>query len=339
VRGIALAIVGVFEPPPVVASNAPIEDMTAALEISDPVAAVNGLIPSLRSWATVIVVIGNLRPGTIRALAAQCPEVDLVISTEDHLPTWIDRSPMHLDEHPAPPRDATGFLGKTLVTYTTPSRYGLVSMHLRIDAAGRIAEAKSNSIYLFETIPDDRHIRAMLDAFYDRVGRDSMAQGSVPALFAQDVQTLGERYSGAASCMKCHQREYDQWKTTTHATAFKTLLDRHRNFQPRCVQCHVVGFGTPYGYKLGDPSENLANVQCEDCHGPAGRHVVAPSAENIHRQVPEGRCMTCHTLEHSDRFVYSERVVFVNHGADARSQVARRTEAQPHAVKGMKPGR
>src|SRR3990170_324691 len=101
--------------------------------------------------------------------------------------------------------------------------------------------------------------------------------------------------------------------TTQHAGAFKTLLDRHRHFQPKCVSCHVVGYGTPHGYRLGMAEQTLANVQCEVCHGPGAEHARQPSAKNIQKQVPEKICLECHNPEHSDHFVYAERLPKVKH--------------------------
>jgi hypothetical protein len=113
--------------------------------------------------------------------------------------------------------------------------------------------------------------------------------------------------------------EFDQWKTTRHATAYKTLLDVHRHYQPRCIVCHVVGFRTAHGYKLGDPEEPLANVQCEVCHGPGGAHVAAPAAARMERMPPESTCLECHNPQHSDAFVYSEKIRMVQHRADVAS--------------------
>jgi len=156
-------------------------------------------------------------------------------------------------------------------------------------------------------------VRGMLNGFYDQVGRQAAAQESVPPLFASDTERLHGEYVGAARCAACHAEEMAQWKRTKHASAYKTLLDRHRHFQPKCVSCHVVGYGTPRGYRLGMTGESLANVQCEVCHGPGAAHVKAPAAGNIRRAVPAQVCLECHTPDHSDHFVYEERLPKVKH--------------------------
>ena len=166
---------------------------------------------------------------------------------------------------------------------------------------------------LYKDVKDDPVVRDRLNRFYDEVGKLDAAQASVKPLFQDDPARLEGRYVGAAQCEGCHQAEYTQWKTTRHASAYKTLLDLHRHYQPRCISCHVVGYGTPHGYKIGAPEEPLGNVQCEICHGPGGRHVGAPSRSNIHRVVPEKVCLECHNPDHSDHFVYAEKLPKVRH--------------------------
>ena len=102
----------------------------------------------------------------------------------------------------------------------------------------------------------------------------------MPPLFADDTARREGLYAGAARCGECHAPEMAQWRRTKHATAYKTLLDRHRHFQPKCVVCHVVGYGTPHGYRLGMSEARLGNVQCEVCHGPGAARYAA-SEERI----------------------------------------------------------
>ena len=187
------------------------------------------------------------------------------------------------------------------------------SAELGLDAGGRIASASIEDHWLREDVPDDPVVRRRMNRFYDEVGRLDAAQASVTPPFANDPERFHEAYVGAAKCEGCHESEYTQWKTTKHASAYKTLLDAHRHYQPRCVSCHVVGYGSPTGYRVGAPEEPLANVQCEVCHGPGAAHADAPARTNIHRLVPAAVCEECHTPDHSDHFVYAEKVPKVRH--------------------------
>ncbi|HXH27847.1 MAG TPA: multiheme c-type cytochrome [Candidatus Polarisedimenticolia bacterium] len=309
--GLRVAVIGIYEPPHGREANPIYEDRTSSLVFDDPIATLRREVPKLRKDADLVFAIGRLTPTTIRSVVAQVPGLDAILSTESaaavRLPTEPGAIPqIHQDDHP-------GFLGRTLVAYTSLTNYGLSSVDLGLDAAGRIASATFHDHWLREEIPDDPRIRAMLNRFYDRIGRQAAAQQSVPPLFADDPERLTGVYVGASRCAECHAAEYAQWRRTPHAGAYKTLLDRHRHFQPRCVSCHVVGYGTPHGYRIGRSGETLANVQCEVCHGPGGRHIQGPSKANIRRRVPEQVCLECHTPDHSNHFVYAERLPKVRH--------------------------
>ena len=61
------------------------------------------------------------------------------------------------------------------------------------------------------------------------------------------------------------------------------------------------------------PEAVLASVQCEVCHGPGAAHASSPAKDNIHREVAARVCLECHTPDHSDHFVYEERLPKVRH--------------------------
>jgi len=308
-NGLRVAVIGVFEPPRGSDLPAGFEDNVLQLTVDDPVETVQREARALGGQADVVIALGRLTPLTIRRLADACPELDVIVSSEYEAPVPA-KNEGHSHLHG---EDVEGFVGRTLVLYTHLTSYGVSTARLGVDADGRIAEAALDDVWLNEKVPDQPRVREVLNAFYDRVGKQAAAQESVRPLFADDPARMSGRYVGARQCGSCHDREYAQWFTTGHATAFKTLLDRHRNFQPKCVSCHVVGYGTDHGYRLGAPEQALANVQCEVCHGPGGEHVLAPASSNIRRQVPERVCLECHNPDHSDHFVYAERLPRVRH--------------------------
>jgi len=132
-------------------------------------------------------------------------------------------------------------------------------------------------------------------------------QGTVPAqgdmgLFR--VQSPAPLYVGAYICGGCHDGTHDQWANTIHARAFETLKAIRQDKNASCLPCHTVGYGLPTGFKdeVADPM--LAGVQCENCHGPGGRHVADPddlSARPIVTIAAE-TCGGCHTDFHHPTF-------------------------------------
>lgn len=90
-------------------------------------------------------------------------------------------------------------------------------------------------------------------------------------------------YAGQAQCSGCHVDKYNGWAQTPHSTAITALLNTNGTFtsshaNPSCLVCHTVGDGQGgYVYATNSASytSRLANVGCEDCHGPAGWHTAS----------------------------------------------------------------
>ncbi len=306
--GVRVAVIGIFEPPWGKNAGRVYEDHSGTLAIEDPIEVLKREVPGLKRDADLVIALGRISPQTIRQLAGQVPQLDMVISGDYRAPAEVAGADGHVHAE-----DESGFVGRLLVAYTHLTNYGFSSVSIGLDGDGRVASAEFTDRWLYDDTPDDPVVRELLNDFYDRVGREAAARESVPPLFADDPARLNGVYVGALKCAECHAEQMAQWRRTAHGAAYKTLLDRHRHFQPKCISCHVVGYGTPHGYKLGSPEASLANVQCEVCHGPGADHAGEPTAQNIRKAVPEKVCLECHTPDHSDHFVYAERLPKVKH--------------------------
>jgi hypothetical protein len=124
-------------------------------------------------------------------------------------------------------------------------------------------------------------------------------------------------YAGIEECSMCHDEQEAFWKTTRHAHAVPTLVDRDKQFDEECIACHVTGYRKPGGSSLGHLGV-LENVQCEACHGPSSLHAddgekgSAPPAK-----VAEKVCKTCHNAKHSPKFdydVWKSKILGPGHG-------------------------
>lgn len=124
-------------------------------------------------------------------------------------------------------------------------------------------------------------------------------------------------FNGAETCMVCHEAEYVQWQTTSHAHAWQTLEVKGEEYNTECIGCHSLGFEDPKGYKsfvkdgkkLANAPDHLQNVSCENCHGIGGVHVSGPMT------LPdmEKGCLECHTEKFSLHFDFKERSEKINH--------------------------
>lgn len=81
-------------------------------------------------------------------------------------------------------------------------------------------------------------------------------------------------YLGSDECIYCHRTLLTQVNGTAHAGALGTLQKIGMGANKDCLPCHTVGYGYGSGYSTNAPW--LANVQCENCHGPAGDHANYP---------------------------------------------------------------
>ena len=137
-------------------------------------------------------------------------------------------------------------------------------------------------------------------------------------------------YTGVATCELCHSGGtnvpdiYPYWAATAHAMIFTEGIDGtlSSHYNASCIKCHTVGYDTNasalldggfYGVAQQDgwtfPSvlastnfasmpanlQNLANIQCENCHGPGSRHAYSLGVTNF-IEVPYtvGTCEQCH---------------------------------------------
>lgn len=120
----------------------------------------------------------------------------------------------------------------------------------------------------------------------------------------------GVTYFGSANCVDCHQPFMEQWSATRHAGAFATLEKVGKSKDPECVKCHTTGYGEEGGFYSATATPGLANVQCEQCHGPGREHLsdyTLPMAA-----ISESVCLRCHTGDNSPDFdyrTYREKII------------------------------
>lgn len=140
-------------------------------------------------------------------------------------------------------------------------------------------------------------------------------------------------YMGVQTCAACHSGAfpnvpsiYPTYTNTPHASFFTLAIDglESSHYNSSCIQCHTLGYNTNsfavngnfYNYEelLGwtfpatlnsnnwanMPSElqNLANIQCENCHGPGSQHVysqgITGNTNAISINYAAGDCSQCH---------------------------------------------
>ena len=147
-------------------------------------------------------------------------------------------------------------------------------------------------------------------------------------VFSATNTVYGSLYKGKDTCYYCHADKSNGYERTMHATAFTRKINGSvgAEFGPNCISCHTVGYDTSAGAvnggfddvakrlnwkfptNLGKPAsaannwknmpaalKALANVQCENCHGPGWRHVMSGGDTNmITVSLSANNCSQCH---------------------------------------------
>jgi hypothetical protein len=126
----------------------------------------------------------------------------------------------------------------------------------------------------------------------------------------QQVPKYKEQVLGMNStCLRCHQEQVEQWRTTGHANAFATLEEGHQASNPECLRCHSTGYlEMPLDGSVA-VKDHLRNVQCEACHGNAADH----ARDGSYGKVTAATCVVCHDKENSPDFDYAEYLAKVIH--------------------------
>lgn len=207
-------------------------------------------------------------------------------------------------------------------TQVVAQRDALAKEPLAVPASGSyftLAQVRINKMLACEKSVDER-----VTAYYRAAG-----DANVKAATAKppDPPKGQPGYAGSATCEDCHADAVTFWKSTRHAHAWKTLVDRGQQFDFDCTSCHVTGWDRPGGANLAF-NEPLRDVQCEVCHGPSSIHVAKGGEEKplkTLREPAKDLCANqCHTSEHSDTFehtAYMRDILGPGHGEAARKKL------------------
>ncbi len=265
---------------------------TSELSINHPIKIIDRYLPKLRELCDLVVLVGRLDIAMITDILDHTDEIDVII-TPLSLSEWSVNSSGEIFTG----RSAQGFIGDTLIWVCHGKTYALDKLELNLSSSGKVQDYRHSKIELSESVEDAPNIKSYLNEFYAKVAENEKVAFEKPILSWEGTNA---KFVGVEKCKSCHLEEYKQWSQTKHATAFNTLIQKHRQFSPKCVMCHVTGGGYDSGFTFGTSDRSLVDVQCEMCHGPGSTHIVNPLQVNMLRRPTEKLCITCHDDEHSN---------------------------------------
>jgi hypothetical protein len=206
-------------------------------------------------------------------------------------------------------------LGGALLPQVPTKGQGFLRIPLALDTVA--AERPGEPIWLSDQYADHPVAR---QAFADY---DEKVKGLFFARLQRMEQSRDSPYAGAEACAACHARSAETWRASRHAHALATLERVGKQFDPECLACHVVGLSEG-GFLSQELTPHLANVQCENCHGPARAHIGNPvnmkpapaTRSSAEHGSPEQVCRTCHHGSHSPTFAFPAYWPRIAHGRE-----------------------
>jgi hypothetical protein len=198
-----------------------------------------------------------------------------------------------------------------------------------------MATGEASSVMLGPEIPDKPDMQRLVKSFEDGFN-EKLRKAQAARVQQQSVtpEPSTDHFIGAELCIRCHPGEGDQWKTTSHALAWETLVHAKKEASPECAPCHVVGFSQPGGFRAAAATPQMTNVQCESCHGMGTQH---DAFNETRHAITAQTCTTCHNADNDPGFDFEKelaRVVHSNHSGETLEAHQRRVQQGGGAMKG-----
>jgi hypothetical protein len=256
-----------------------------------------GVLADLEKDTDFQVLMVQGPPELAKTLAAAHPGFDVVVGTSRFDPK----------ENPEFVND-----GRTvLVNVGKKGKFvGVVGLFPKSDTPIRCMVQSLNSRFngpaepMKKVVQDDYRELLKLNKIVENFPRHDFANAPPKAAFV-----------GADACKSCHPNTFAKWSGTKHAQAYESLVkDPKPNtmFDAECVTCHTTGFEYNSGWVSAEATPHLKGNQCENCHGPASKHVESPDdrdarkylALTAERADQTRLCLRCHDEDNSPHFKF-----------------------------------
>ncbi|HEX6790608.1 MAG TPA: multiheme c-type cytochrome [Candidatus Krumholzibacteria bacterium] len=275
-NGVRIGFIGVMSPATKFVREAA-DAITYSLE--DPIAAVQKVLPEVREKSDIVVLLAHMDQIEAQHFAEAVPGIDVMVLGHDTA---------------GRPIGAPIEVGKTRIVRASYQGQNIGQLDIDVTKDHAVAAVRAIMHPLAATYPDDPDMTKLLDEFdaeNRKAQKELYAREQLKATGADDE---GSRYLGLGSCQSCHQAEFEVYAKTAHAHAYATLASEFVHRDTNCVGCHVTGYGDKGGFggirMRGNPVD-LADVQCEACHGPGIEH----SRDGNYASRARDACVRCHT--------------------------------------------
>ncbi len=233
-------------------------------------------LKKLAKSCDVVVVLTQADLGKATELARDFPEIDVLISATD---AYFGLEPL--------------LAGNTVLLFTGKEGQRAGRVRLKVFPNRTVGVIEGRLVRLGEDVAEDADTRKLVRESIRGVNEWHRQR----ARAARPETAAGESpYRGSQACKSCHAEAYRVWKESAHSHAMQVLEDVQQDFLPQCVSCHVTGWERPGGFRNRIATPELADVQCEACHGPGARH-LEDTSQGYQAVGLESCAATCHTPE------------------------------------------
>ena len=254
---------------------------------ADPMVSAKQWIPELRKKCDFLILLACMPSKDSVQLAVDNPEVDVILNGFKH--QWSD-----------PPAK----INQSTIIYAEDEGRILGELRLRI-AGKEKAEVNSVNHILTKVVKDDPEMAAYVALAKEEITEQQrILANEKPLITASSELRANSPYLTAKSCESCHASAYEVWQHSKHAKAIEILKQVKREFDSSCVGCHTTGKGNVGGFVDLNQTPELANVQCEACHGPGQAHSAKPTESKMLKLNPSA-CLQCHTRSNSPEFDFA----------------------------------
>lgn len=239
-------------------------------EVADPVVTVRELLPRLRQQCDTVVLLSHLGDRATEQLLNEVSGIDIAVSAHHF------RSLMQ----PRMVKDAV-----LLAAVHEGRVIGRADLSLS-RATGQVMSVQVAITTLDAAVEDDPVMLAAVQEFLSQAESRRQARRSQ---FPRILGSRSETFLGDNACKGCHTSIHGKWRQTTHARTFTKLRVSNSQTEPECLTCHTTGYRYFNGFD-DNKQLNLANVQCEACHGYGSDH----RRNGEMRWLARESCTQCH---------------------------------------------
>ncbi len=267
-----------------------IENNYQDMEVTDPVESLRPLINDLIGKTDFLILLSHAEIEESVKIAEACPEFDLIISGHR-----VDRPDLYIEKvnntYVIPVGEKGKYLGKITLR--------LKRKHLGTEQYVSSDSPAIETIAIDERYEDSLEINTLLGIYQQRLKDEELVKNVFKAEHSSNLAFIGNN-----DCSVCHKKIFKHWEETSHASAYETLVKSGHEYDPECLECHVIGLNYFTGFETIETTPELKGVGCESCHGPGSNHKETPSKDYGKADVDQ--CIICHESEHSPNFQYED---------------------------------